>query len=56
MRSSKAKRTVKAVKTPPRVVLTPDALFKAVLVNEPVTLIELIKEPNMLQHPKAINS
>lgn len=45
-----------AVKTPPNVVTTPEALFRAVRVKDPVVLIDLMKEPPILQQPKAINS
>lgn len=36
---------------PPNCVLTPEALLTAVLVNEPVTGIELKKDPKILQIP-----
>lgn len=37
-------------------VCTPDALFTAVLVKDPVTGIDLTKEPIKLDIPKAISS
>lgn len=39
--------------TPPKVVTTPDALLTAVLVKDPVTGIDLTKEPIMLHVPTA---
>lgn len=44
------------VTKPPYGVRTPLALLTAVRVNEPVTGIECINEPKMLQNPRAINS
>lgn len=44
------------MKRPPAGVRTPDALFTAVRVKEPVTGMERTKEPIILPIPKAIIS
>jgi hypothetical protein len=44
------------VKTPASVVLTPEALFMALLEKDPLTGIEPTKEPTILQSPKVASS
>lgn len=56
VKNPRAKSTMSPVITPHVVVLAPEALFKAVLVKEPVIGIEEKKEPTTLHIPKAINS
>jgi hypothetical protein len=53
VRNAIARSTIREVKIPARVVLTPEALLTAVLVKEPVMGIERTKEPIMLQSPRA---
>jgi trans-aconitate methyltransferase len=56
VRNAIARRRSSDVNTPASVVLTPEALFTALLVKEPVTGIEPTKEPIVLQSPNAIIS
>lgn len=56
VRATIDKITNKAVTTPAICVLAPEALLITVLVKDPVTGIDLTKEPIILQAPKAISS